>query len=178
MLSMKSTYELRKNAPNHFWSRANNARFAAFYLFESCDKDLTELQSEIGYNGTVSIGLYESYLREASLALELALKSSIATLDKNIPQTHDLLSLWKLAEAEELNEWDKKRLKNFRTILVWAGRYATPAKEEYYLKDKWERVPVSNQNKSIQITKSLSLDWTDFDTVSYTHLTLPTNREE
>src|ERR1700722_13639943 len=78
MEKLTSIHEMRRRAPLHYWVKAANARFAA-YTLSILDPDTQKRRAEqIGYYDGTSVALGEAFLREASLSLELAIKTLIA----------------------------------------------------------------------------------------------------
>ena len=138
---LKSTFEWRERAPLHFLARAENAKFCAYTLFHITEETRQNLKNEARYCGTTDIGLYEGYLREACLSVELILKAIIAlrieieNSDFGIPKNHIIPKLWAEAKLPKLDKPDQLRLRIFQEILEWSGRYATPKTEEKFLKD-------------------------------------------
>lgn len=176
-----STYEMRRRAPLHFWSRAENARLAAHLLAQAATGTASLDLSEIGYGGRPAIAFSEAFLREAAIAIELIVKALIAQqieLSVALPQvtdvrpTHDVPRLWQDAQLPQLPRSDKGRLIFMKQILIWKGRYPAPNKDEDVHRD-WEQLlpyhdTVVNFSNGLKTHRSLSLNWTDFDRIYQT----------
>lgn len=172
-----SMFEIRCRAPLHYEARAKNARYVAYCLNQSCDDGWNEKAAEaIGYTGTPDIAKGESFLREASLSIELILKAVVARKIqlgkapahlKSVPMTHDVIRLWQAAGLPKVSDEDWHRLVRIKQILFWAGRYAAPVKDEHFKKEVAEfdmrPLPSVSKSKRIRIYRPPALDWENFD---------------
>ncbi len=161
----------------HHWARADNARFAAFALSRLPPEDLNRLQAALPYGGTPHIAIHEAFLREAALALELILKAVVAARIEGgtapsrvvrVRLTHDVLKLWEEdAGLPELPREDRMTLAIAASILLWAGRYAAPAKDEVYEfeTERDELIDPPPAGGKIRIRKGRSISWDQFDRV-------------
>jgi hypothetical protein len=160
-----SIHEMRRRAPLHYWSKAQNARFVAYALWV-LDKDAQERRAEqIGYGGSTSTALGEAFFREASLSLELIIKAVIALrIEVQLAQphvvrvrpVHDLVSLWSDAGLPRLPSDDLHRLMIAKSILNWSGRYAAPLKDEQADRDR---------EAMVKAHRLRSFRWDDFDRI-------------
>jgi hypothetical protein len=167
-----STFHWRKEAPLHFWAKADNARACTYRLYHHAHESI-DYKKVCGYNGDPSIGFHEGYLREAAVSLELIIKAVISTLNEKskrngkvtygIPKNHALPELWRIAKLPKLNKHNQLRLRNFQAILEWLGRYPTPKDEKQWIKDIKECTPVPTRKNGLNIIQPLSLGWTEFD---------------
>jgi hypothetical protein len=172
-----SIHEIRRRAPMHYWAKADNARFAAYSLWKMMQCEMREHAEAVGYNGNPSIALNESFLREASIALELIIKAVIAqrvergTAEAHVTKvrtTHDLASLWKDALLPPLPSEDQHRLLIAKRILYWAGRYAAPKEDQDYDKEQAAMNPLEDRKEfggRLKIIKSRSFDWDYVDRI-------------
>lgn len=162
MADEETLFQRRQRAPNHFWGRAEDARFAAWYLWQGSEQEPA---------------LKDAYRREASLALELIIKAVIAqhiengtdALERKAPPTsHSLTDLWKSAGLSPLAKPDHARLIDAKHRLIWAGRYPTPKRESDYDLEEKESRPyrqVVARFKGRDLTQGWSFDWEDFDRI-------------
>jgi hypothetical protein len=169
-----SIHEMRRRAPLHYWFRAQNARFAA-YAIQAMDQDAQKRCAEqLGYSGALD----EAFFREASLALELAIKAVIAQrIEVRLAQlhvvkvrpTHDLVSLRSDAQLPHLPPDDLHRLMIAKRILHWAGRYAASRLDEQADREREEMAPLQDTrpfgSRGLTIIKTRSFDWDDFDRI-------------
>ncbi|GGA55613.1 hypothetical protein GCM10011385_06480 [Nitratireductor aestuarii] len=158
----ESIFQLRARAPLHFINRAWDARAAARYLWEG---------------NKTNQRLFAAFLREGSLALELAIKGVIAQRlvngtielkDDRPPQTHDLPQLWHTAKLPKLKSEDQGRLIFAKHVLYWGGRYPVPAKESDYAREEREEKPfrkIVGKIGRYNIEQRLNLGWDDFDRI-------------
>ena len=173
-----SIHERRRQAPLHFWAKADNARFTAHALWTLPDPGQEKRARQINYNGNPAIATEEAFYREASVALELIIKAVIAQRVEigiamrhvvKVRATHDLVSLWKDAQLPALSSGDAHRLMIAKQTLYWAGRYAAPLKDEDFEKEKSDmasledRLPFGTSNIFIITPRSFS--WEDFDRI-------------
>lgn len=158
----ETSFQRRARAPNHFWGRAEDARFAAHYLWQGKEAEPA---------------LADAFRREASLALELVLKAVIAQRLENgtlalspdrPPMHHNLPVLWKTAGLPDLPEGDHARLIGAKHRLYWSGRYPAPLKEADYHKEDEEAKPFRNEVGKIgsrKLFQNWRFDWEDFDRI-------------
>jgi hypothetical protein len=167
---------MRRLAPLHWWARAENARLTTFLLWQlQNDAAAKAVATECGYYGTPSIALFEAFLREAAVSLELVIKAAIAWKLKEaradpakvgIPATHDLPALWKQAGLPGLPREDEYRLLRFKSILMWSGRYATPRTAEAWEKENevFRALEGPSERKGrLVIRQTIRCGWEDFD---------------
>jgi hypothetical protein len=172
-----SIHEIRRRAPLHYWAKADNARFAAYCLWRLRDRGKNKAAAkEAKYGGAPTIALAESFQREASIALELIIKAviaqriecGVANLTTQIVRpTHDLRRLWEDAALPALSNEDQHRLLIARRILLWAGRYAAPKKDDQYDREEAEMEPLQQTVPlgTLKIIKHRTFDWEDVDRI-------------
>ncbi len=176
MGSVQSTFEWRRLALAHWVSRAENARLSACFLWQSRQPEETAAAvATCDYGGSPQVALSESYLRESAIALELIVKAVIARRMtargadpsiEGVPTTHDLPALWKEAALPVLEREDQLRLLRFKSVLVWAGRYATPRSEKAWEEERRAQQPFENrppQGSQLRARKVTALGWDEFD---------------
>jgi hypothetical protein len=170
-----SIHELRRRAPLHHLARAENARFAAYFLW-TADRDAQRYCAEqIGYGGDPRTPMAEAFYREASLALELIIKAVVAQRIElriakpgvvRVRPTHDLVALWSEAELVQLPSDDLHRLMIARQLLSWSSRYAAPKKDEQ-AEEAWaEMAPLQDKpapGSRLRAIIPRSFNWEDFD---------------
>jgi len=175
----RSIHDMRRAAPGHYWAKANNARLVAYILSQGLPaQNLNSAAEKIGFSGTPSIAIGEAFQREASLALELIIKSVIAEKIQTrnclsglsaVPMTHDVVRLWKQAGLPDLSNADWRQLHHVKRLLYWAARYAAPSNDERYGKEEKEIAvyPVESEGRSladrIRSGDVPVLDWQTFD---------------
>jgi hypothetical protein len=172
----QSTFEWRRLGVGHWKSRAENARLSACLLWQFQEREETaEAVAVCNYGGSPDIALYEGYLREPAVALELIVKAVIAQRMtargadpsmEGVPTTHDLPVLWKEATLPVLEREDHLRLLLFKSVLLWAGRYATPRSEKVWDEELKAQQPFLNRrpgNSRPSIVTPTSIGWEDFD---------------
>ena len=175
-VSGQSIFEWRRLAVGHWASRAENARLSACFLWQSRQPEETAAAVALcDYGGSPEVALSESYMRESAIALELIIKAVIARrmtargadpASEGVPTTHDLPALWKEAALPVLEREDQLRLLRFKSVLVWAGRYATPRSEKAWDEERREQRPFENpapQGSKLRARKTTSLGWEHFD---------------
>ena len=170
-----SAHEKRRRAPFHFFAKARNARFAAYALHAIDSTNQCRFADEIGYGGSPSIALAESFHREAAIALELIVKAVIAQLIENktasphvtkVCPTHNLKSLWSDADLPPLSKSNEQILLLARRILFWSGRYAAPRKEDKKVKEEeleLDRVANKQAFGTTYVMSFAPFDWATFD---------------
>jgi hypothetical protein len=160
----------------HFLAKADNARFAAYCIWMTRQRDNEVAARETQYNGNPQIALSESFRREASVALELIIKAVIAQrieckISKpNVPSirlTHDLVELWEDASLPRLPRADKHRLLIAKIILYWAARYPAPKRDRDYYREQEaiERLQEPKPLGKMRIIKPRSFDWNDVERI-------------
>lgn len=131
---MTDDYEVARQSPIQFWSKADHARYSAYCLWtlaQSGPPDPTPIGGEWG---RCKVALLESWLRESSLALELIVKAAFAQnevqqpMPMSVPSTHDVPKLWAMAQLPRVNGQQAYHLQMAYQILQWSGRYAAPRK--------------------------------------------------
>ncbi len=170
-----STGEMRRRSPLHHWSRADNARFAAYILAHATSEALEGHKSAIGYGGSPNIAMHEAFVREASLALELIVKAVIAiriegrsgpaTLVR-VRTTHDVLSLWESDAGLPVQpEEDRTTLALAASFLRWAGRYAAPKDDAVYEEERRrsDMIAPPPPTGNLRIVRGRSISWDQFD---------------
>jgi hypothetical protein len=165
--------EMRRSAPAHFWSKADNARFNAYVLSHGMPDGHAERSAEgAHYGGSTKHALYEGFLREAAIATELAIKAVIAKKLRagtapphvtRVRMTHDVVALWGEAGLPKLTKEQMVSLHRVRSLLNWASRYAAPASDEQEFREMAELRKVDPPPEKFTITRAHYLDWTDFD---------------
>jgi len=174
-----SIYEMRRRAPLHYWARANNARFVAYWLSHSASVDGFDAAAIVsGYRGTPDVALYEGFRREAALALELIVKAVIARKieQRKAPEhvvrvrpVHDVPRLWIEAALPALSTDDQLRLLAVKILLSWSGRYAAPKNDQMIDRERNEEEALSGSVASsanrLRIRKMLPFGWDDFDRI-------------
>lgn len=169
-----SILEMRRRAPLHFWSKANNARFSAYLLWTVDQKSMNSIAADISYSDNTVIATAEAFRREAALALELIIKAVVAqNLQRGkskpgvtgVRTTHDLPSLWVDANLPALSKSDQARLLRAKYILLWTGRYAAPKTDKEYQKmlDEEEKLEQDVSEETSKILQRLSFNFEDFD---------------
>jgi hypothetical protein len=160
----------------HYWSKADNARLAARVLWVARSSDQSKLAEWVGYGGSTGIALYEAFLRECSISLELVIKAviaqrlecgSAANVTKVRP-VHNLPSLWGDARLPTLPQEDQATLVIAKQKLTGAGRYAAPKKDNVYESDakELEKIdPPIDMLGGIPIRGMRGIDWDQFDRV-------------
>jgi len=176
-LWMLSSHEMRRRAPGHYAAKGYNAWFGAYVLWHLSD-DTLEKAAEDRYGGNPRIAIGEAYRREASLALELILKAVIACKIqrrtapahvKRVPQTHEVLRLWRDAALPTPSPDDATRLFDAGRTLIWTGKYGAPRTDEAGMKEHEEAERLRRvQQKSQKMAGSRGwwhtpLDWDSFD---------------
>jgi hypothetical protein len=167
----QSTFEWRRLGVGHWKSRAENARLSACFLWQFRERE--ETAGAVAVCGSPDIALYEGYLRESAVALELIVKAVIAQRMtargadpsiEGVPAKHDLPVLWKVAALPVLEREDHLRLLLFKSVLLWAGRYATPRSEKAWDEELKAKEPFRNRLPGDgRIMKRTSVGWEDFD---------------
>jgi hypothetical protein len=172
-----SAHERRRRAPLHYEVKADNARFAAFVLWENGDKGrLKATAKRASYGGNPRISLGEAFRREAAIAIELMIKAVIAQLIEigkakphvvKVRPTHDLVSLWADAELPALSAEDQYSLLLARRVLYWSGRYAAPIKDEHYEQEEeaLAKIVVPRREGAPGTRWILFNDWETFDRI-------------
>ena len=172
----KSIFERRRLAIAHWESRAENARLSACFLWQFREREETaEVVTVCDYGGSPAVALYEGYIRESAVALELIVKAVIARrmtaqgadpAMAGVPTTHDLPALWKEAALPVLEREDHLRLLLFKSVLVWSGRYATPRSKKAWEEERKAQQPFENrppENSKLRGIVPTSITWEDFD---------------
>jgi hypothetical protein len=171
----RDIFEWRKFG--HWDSSAAKARFAAYVLW--CMQDISrhaDLARECGHgSGDASLALSEAFRRESAIALELVVKAVIASklrarsadpATEGVPATHDLPKLWQEAGLPALSSDDLYRLQLVKSVLMWAGRYATPRSVKAWEDENKEfdalEDPPRDKTKFVFRTP-ITLGWEDFD---------------
>ncbi len=162
----ENEWDRRRKAPAHFWAKAHNARYSARVLQSLDEHVAVELAAQSAYRGTRSQALWEAFIREASIALELILKALICAQCGKPPRTtHDVYALWSEARLPSLKNDDWQRLAEMTEVLNWAGRYAAPTGDKKmdearvrYTKHE-HRIPLG----ATYIIEPAPLKWSDFD---------------
>jgi hypothetical protein len=164
--------EMRRKAPLHYLNRARNARFSAWVIKDAQSRSLAEAIDATSYDGSPSIALHESFLREACVSLELILKAVIARkIEKQVvridavPPTHDLTSLWEKAQLPGLNNEDQLTLVIGRKILYWAGRYPAP-KDDKHVEENNRRESELREYEcfeSFKLYEPRAISWEQFE---------------
>jgi hypothetical protein len=162
----ESIWEIRKRAPFHFLAKADNARFSAYCLAQLTDERGKELAGHSGYGGTPGLAIYEAFLREASISIELILKAIICEVTKTAPTpTHDVYDLWSKAGLPEMSDDDMYRLAHMSEILYWSGRYGAPKSEKSL--QNWDVRSQKHQRTkllgSLKVTTGTPLEWEEFN---------------
>lgn len=172
-----SIHEMRRRAPMHYWAKADNARFAAYVLWSVSSEAQAKAAETTSYGGTTGIALFESFRREAAIALELVVKAVIAQRIelgiamehvRRVRPTHDLPSLWADAELPTLPVDDQHRLLIARSILIWSGRYAAPREDQVYEQEKVDEQGLEDtvsDNGQFKIIRPRSISWEDMDRI-------------
>lgn len=173
-----SAHERRRRAPLHYVAKADNARFAAYLLWEANKKNgrLKAAANRAAYGGNPRISLTEAFRREAAVAIELMIKAVIAQrieIGKAKPHvvrvrpTHDLVSLWADAELPTLAAEDQYSLLIARRVLYWSGRYAAPKKDEDFDKEEeaLDKIVVPRREGMTGKAWLLFIDWETVDRI-------------
>jgi len=79
-------------------------------------------------------GLFQAYLYNAGLSLELSLKSILIAKSMSFKKDHSLLELVKIA-AIPITSDQECTLELLTEVIKWAGRYPTPKKPAHW--DEW-----------------------------------------
>jgi HEPN domain-containing protein len=110
----ETIWDLRRRAPAHFWARAENAYTCAKVLFDQKGE-------------THNLALYEGFIRESSIALELILKALIAEQSNAAPpNSHDVFDLSNRANLPKLSSDDLMRLTEVTKFCIGAGVMLRP----------------------------------------------------
>ncbi|WP_394199360.1 HEPN domain-containing protein [Litoreibacter albidus] len=162
----ESIWEIRRKAPFHFLAKADNARMSAYALSHIEGDFGSQLASDAGYNGALSIALGEAFRREASISLELILKAILCVKRKSAPpSTHDIYQLWSDADLPKLQDDDLHRLAEMTEILYWSGRYAAPNSDKNTIKadarfKKHQKTKAIG--KKLKVIEPTPLGWEEF----------------
>lgn len=173
-----SAYERRRRAPLHFAQRAENARFSSYVLWNALEaRDVSALADASRYGGAPSIALREAFNREASIAIELVIKSVIAQRlevgedlgqTTKVPANHNVPQLWSVARLPRPPIDDYGRLVVARVNLTWAARYPAPNRDadgERDNDDLYRHATERVGNFSIDIRKRRSFNWEDVNRI-------------
>jgi len=171
-----SIHDARRQAPLHFEARADNARFTACILYSTLPTELLgQLTDSAGYGGSPKIAMYEGFIREATLALELIVKAVIAQRLElqvapegvsTIRTTHDLPSLWKDAGLRTLARKDQALLVAAKRVLIWSGRYAAPKSDADLVREEKAYEALFPRTKGSIFSKPADyIDWDGFDRI-------------
>ncbi|WP_299443844.1 hypothetical protein [uncultured Rhodospira sp.] len=169
---IRTLNDMRRKAPLHFLNRARNARFSAWVIKDAQSRSLAEAIVTTSYDGSPSIALHESFLREACVSLELILKAVIARkIEKQVvridavPATHDLTLLWDKAELPGLNNEDQLTLVIGSKILYWVGRYPAPKDDRYFDENIKKEDALRDYEKfgSMRLYRPRDVTWEQFD---------------
>jgi hypothetical protein len=161
-------YEVARQHPNHFWVRADNARYVAYCLWTLGHGTEEPIDPEaIGGEPSQARGaLFEGWLRESSLSLELIIKAAFSQLEhgrdnpSSVPSTHHIPQLWKMAKLPRVSDDEEFVLYSAFQVLQWFGRYAAPRKGN---SDLFRELDSLRPRRSIGDTKAMRLDWEGFD---------------
>jgi hypothetical protein len=119
--------------------------------------------------------MWEAFRRESAVALELIVKAVIAKKlrarradpsTEGVPATHDLPKLWRDAGLPSLPDSDLYRLQLAKSVLMWAGRYATPRTAKYWEQENREfkvLEDLRSDRSGFRFRKPIGMDWEDFD---------------
>jgi hypothetical protein len=174
--SLPPIHQIRRQAPLHYSSRAENAYFNAYVCASVDYGDLAELTRKIDYCGGPSTAIREAFGREASLALELIIKAVIAQRIESgrsmkhvirVRPTHDLDTLWIEAQLPTLPPADQHRLLMAKRILRWSGRYAAPNEDRQYVEEEQAMAPLEGRQTFGKLlgARGRSFNWEDFDRI-------------
>jgi hypothetical protein len=161
----------------HWDSAAAKARFAAYVLWRMRDTSLhAEMVKECGHESDdAGLALLEAFRRESAVALELVVKAVIASklrakgadpATEGVPATHDLPKLWQEAGLPALSGDDLYRLHLAKSVLMWAGRYATPRSVKAWEQENKEFDALEDPpryEKKFVFRTPITLGWEDFD---------------
>jgi hypothetical protein len=171
----RDVFEWRKFS--HWDSNAAKARFAAYVLWRMRDISRhADLARECGHGrGDTGLALSEAFQRESAIALELVVKAVIASklrardadpATEGVPATHNLSNLWREAGLPALSSEDLYRLQLVKSVLTWAGRYATPRSVKAWEEENKEfdalENPTRDKTKFVFRTP-ITFGWEDFD---------------
>lgn len=171
----KDVFEWRRFG--HWQSMAVKARFAAYVLWRMRDNSLhTGMAQECGHDSDdAGLALLEAFRRECAVALELVVKAVIASklraraadpATESVPATHDLPKLWQEADLPALSGDDLYRLHLVKSVLMWAGRYATPRTVKAWEQENKEFDALAyspHDEKKYVFRTPITLGWEDFD---------------
>ena len=172
---MKTLYDMRRNAFDHYHARAENARACAWVLANAGES--VSLQTVPGYSGSTSIAWYEGFLREASLAIELLLKAAIClrieagARPPSVPMIHDIPKLWLDAGLKRSPDAKvRHHLERFRVALEWSGCYPVASNATKEASDGEALLVDAERRQSGKLTvyRSSPVDWCSFELV-WTH---------
>jgi hypothetical protein len=175
MSNERDLYEWRRFG--HWDSTAAKARFAAYVLWRMREGSLhAEMARECGHeNGDADLALLEAFRRESATALELVVKAAIASrlrarvadlASEGVPTTHDLPELWQEAGLPTLSSEDSYRLQLVKSVLLWAGRYATPRSVKAWEQENKEFEALEGppiDHIESEFRTPITLGWEDFD---------------
>jgi hypothetical protein len=160
----------------HWETSAEKARLAAFVLWQYIGaRELAELTRELGYaTEDARLAMREGFRRESAVALELIVKAVIAKqfeLERappsdRVPATHNMPTLWGEAGLPVLSREDQYRLLQFKSVLTWSGRYATPRTAKHCAQENaaFDALEdLSTQSGEMVFRTPITVGWQDFD---------------
>lgn len=128
-------YELVRQSPTAFLSKADEARYVAYCLWQARSDPPVGPEFD-GPTEHKSSSSFWGFLRESSLSLELIGKAVFAQRQtglyepKPVPGSHNVPQLWRMASLPSLPPDQEAILYKAWQILVWAGRYPAPNKDD------------------------------------------------
>ncbi|MFB9059717.1 MULTISPECIES: hypothetical protein [Sphingobium] len=169
MTKILDPYEVARKSPLHFWSKADNARYVAYCLWIMKEGEPIDPEPIGGELAQTRTALFEGWLRESSLALELIVKAAFAQGEagkidaKPVPSSHNVPQLWKMAGLPNLSKEEDGWLHVAYQVLQWSGRYAAPIKGKDDLCSAVEERRPRENFGSMTALKPMRSRWESFD---------------
>ena len=156
------------NKPTHWQSKARKLKYCADLLFSAflaaktlSDEEQAETQdSEIDDVATLLYGMaMEDILKAALLKVGIAKIQTDGTVVWGAKEAseHDLLGMYRLLQAGDLNAGQAKLMERMSAFVFWAGKYPTPWKIKNGAKD-FKGFHLSNQPRAGIKTMPVSFD--------------------
>ncbi|WP_250152630.1 hypothetical protein [Ancylobacter radicis] len=172
-MSEISMAERRRQAPGHYYIRADNARYSSRVLSSLYPSSATTFARDVDFRGDPATALAAAARREMSLAIELIVKAVIAQRLENrehlaassVPMTHNVPVLWRQARLPELEEADQRRLHAFGVIMTWAGRYAAPTPGGENKPELSYPLEPTQKLGRRQLFRNVIISWDDFERI-------------
>lgn len=166
---MIDDYEVARQSPLQFWSKADRARYVAYCLWTLRHGTPPDPAPIGGESDSAKFALLEGWLRESSVALELIIKAVFAqrqagsSAPMGVPGTHDVPKLWRMAGLPKVSAAQDYRLHVAFQILQWSGRYPSPLKGRPDLFEELDRFRTRETIGRASHLKAIAVDWDGFD---------------